>query len=104
MTQPIVEPLPRPHPPLALFEAIRERHHKTHKYLVHPTPGIGELLSGDDNARECVAIWRQIDPNANSFKVYVAGLSGEARVLRNPAYNPELPETRTIVGSDGRER
>ena len=35
---------------------------------------------------------------------YVAGLSGEARVLRNPAFDPEKPETMVVPGGDGRER
>ncbi|MFH1747838.1 MAG: hypothetical protein ABIG44_12455 [Planctomycetota bacterium] len=86
-----------------VFEAIRERHRKTHKYLVHPTPGIGELLSGDDNARECVAIWRQMDLNINSFKVYVSGLSGETLFIPNPVYDPDKPET-VQRGPDGKER
>lgn len=86
-----------------VFEVIRERHRRTHQYLVHPTPGIGELLSGDDNARECVAIWRQIDLNVNSFKVYVAGLSGETQFVRNPVHDPSKPEG-VKRGADGKER
>ena len=75
-----------------VFDAIKERHSKTHKYLVHPTKALGALLSGDDNARESVAIWRQVDLSINSFKIYVAGLSGETRFVRNPAYDPDQPE------------
>lgn len=87
-----------------VFEAIRERHKITHKYLVHPTKAIGDLRIGDDYARESVAIWRASDLNVTKFTVYVAGLSGEARVLRNPAFNPDLPETKAIADPDGRER
>jgi len=78
-----------------VFEAIRERHRQTHKYLRHPTSAIGELLCGDDNARESVAVWRDVDLSVNEFKVYVAGLSGEARLVPNPAYDPGRPETVT---------
>jgi hypothetical protein len=87
-----------------VFEAIKERHKITHKYLVHPTKAIGELRTGADYARESVAIWRTADIDVNEFTIYVAGLSGEARVLRNPAYDPDEPETKTIVDADGRER
>ncbi|MBU0641427.1 MAG: hypothetical protein KKB50_21410 [Planctomycetes bacterium] len=87
-----------------VFNAIKERHKITHPYLVHPTKAIGELRVGDDNARESVAIWRQIDANLNSFIVYVAGLSGETRFVRNPAYDSSQPETANIIGPDGRER
>ena len=87
-----------------VFEAIRERHKITHKYLVSPTEAIGELRAGADYARESVAIWRATDLNVTRFTIYVAGLSGEARVLRNPAYDPEKPETATMVDAAGQER
>ncbi len=87
-----------------VFEAIRERHRITHKYLVEPTKVIGALLSGDDNARESVAIWRNIDLTLNSFSVYVAGLSGETQFLPNPGYDPGRPETEKVTGPDGRSR
>ena len=76
-----------------VFEAIRERHRITHKYLVHPTEGIGDLRTGDDHALESVAIWRTSDLAANNFTMYVAGLSGETRLVRNPVYDPDSPET-----------
>jgi hypothetical protein len=85
-----------------VFEAIRDRHHVTHKYLVPPTKVIGALLSGDDNARESVAIWRDIDLNVNTFKVYVAGLSGESQVVSNPARDPNQPERPPVIGPSGR--
>jgi len=87
-----------------VFQAIRERHKVTHPYLVHPTKAIGELRSGDDYACESVAIWRATDVNVTNFTIYVAGLSGEARVLRNPAYDPDKPETRKIADENGREQ
>lgn len=87
-----------------VFEAIRERHRITHKYLVSPTQAIGALRAGADYARESVAIWRATDIEVAGFTIYVAGLSGESRVLRNPAYHPDEPETLTVLGPDGRER
>lgn len=75
-----------------VFNAIRERHRVTHKYLVHPTQAIGELRTGEDNARESVAIWRDVDLTGNRFKIFVAGLSGEARLVPNPAYDPKQPQ------------
>lgn len=85
-----------------VFDAIAERHKITHKYLVPPTKAIGALLSGDDNARESVAIWRGVDLSRNRFTIYVAGLSGEARVLRNPTFNAQKPEKEQVIGTDGR--
>ena len=83
-----------------VFDAIRERYRITHKYMVEPTKAIGALLSGDDYARESVAIWRQIDLSITNFSVYVAGLSGELRFIPNPAYDPREPETRQVAGRE----
>jgi len=76
-----------------VFEAIRERHKVTHPFLVSPTEAIGELKVGEDNARESVAIWRNVKMSGNTLAIYVAGLSGETHLLRNPAYDPARPET-----------
>ena len=88
---------------MLVFDAIKERYRKTHQYLVPPTKAIGELLSGDDNARESVAIWRQADLSVNEFRVYVAGLSGETRFVPNPVYDPAKPEVQ-VDQRTGRER
>ncbi len=87
-----------------VFDAIKERHKITHPYLVHPTKAIGALLSGSDNARESVAIWRQIDLDVNEFSVFVEGLSGETRFVKNPAYDPEKDETLVVIGPDRRQK
>ncbi len=82
-----------------VFDAIRERHRVTHPDLVHPTKAIGPLRVGDDYARESVAIWRGVDLSANSFRLYVAGLSGETQFLPNPLFDPEQPETGPVLES-----
>lgn len=87
----------------AVFDAIRERHRLTHPYLVSPTDAIGELLTGDDYARESVAVWRADVLDVNRFWIYVAGLSGEARAIPNPAYEPGMPEEAVIIGPHGGE-
>lgn len=88
-----------------VFAAIKERHKITHPYLVHPTEAIGPLQVGDDNARESVAIWRDVDlTRSPSFKVFVAGLSGENKVVKNPSYDPGKPETVKQVDQQGVER
>jgi len=86
-----------------VFDAIKERHKITHKYLLHPTKAIGELRTGDDYARESAAIWRADDLRASEFSIYIAGLSGEARVLRNPVHDPSKPVMKTVVDDRGRE-
>lgn len=77
----------------AVFEAIRARHIKTHKYLVPPAQAIGDLLVGEGYARESVAIWRGVDVPGNRFCVFVAGISGESRLDPNPGFDAAQPES-----------
>ena len=70
-----------------VFNAIRERHALTHPYLLPPSKVIGELKTGEDYTRESVAIWRANALDAQRFTIFVAGLSGETRFLRNPAHS-----------------
>ncbi len=41
----------------------------------------GKILQGEDNARDCVAILDDFDPNATSVKVFISGLSNETAVV-----------------------
>lgn len=84
-----------------VFDAIKTRHQRTHPYLVHPTKAIGELLTGDDHARQSVAIWRADMTDANAFDIYIAGLSGETRAVANPDYDPTEPEVATLMTEGG---
>ncbi len=88
----------------AVFQAIRQRYKARYPYMLSPTAVLGDLQIGDDNAKEAVAIWRDFDLRVDKFSVYVAGLSGEVRTLRNPRFDPEKPETTQVVGADGRSR
>jgi hypothetical protein len=88
----------------AVFQAIRDRYRIRYKYLLSPTEVMGELQIGEDNARESVAIWRPFELTVDKFTVYIAGLSGETRLVRNPQFDPERPETERRTGTDGRTR
>lgn len=90
--------------PTLVFDAIKERHKLTHPYLIHPTEAIGDLQSGADYARESVAVWRATDVAVNNFTIYAAGLSGEARLVRNPAYDKSKPETQMVAEPSGFQR
>jgi len=74
-----------------VFDAIRERHRKLHPFLVKPLSASGKLLRGADNTRTSVAIFRDFDPEASRFTVYVAGLSGEVIRTQNPAFDDTQP-------------
>jgi len=72
------------------FQAIKRR--SGNPLLLAPEKVIGRLLCGKDRAKHSVAIWRDFDPKAKGFNVYVSGLSGEVARLKNPKYDPKQPE------------
>jgi len=61
--------------PGAVFEAIQKRHNNP--LLVDLAAATGKILQGEDNAVDSVAIWREFDPKARAFDLFVGGLSGE---------------------------
>lgn len=71
------------------FQAIQRR--SNDPLLVTPEKAIGKLRRGADQARHSVAVWRDFDPKARAFTVYISGLSGETARLKNPVFDPEKP-------------
>ena len=75
------------------FQAIQRR--SGNPLLLAPEKVIGRLLRGKDRAKHSVAIWRDFDPKAKGFNIYVGGLSGEVAKLKNPTFDPQQPEDAT---------
>lgn len=73
------------------FQAVQRR--SGDPFLVEPEKVIGPIQQGEDRARHSVAIFRDFDPEARMFQVYVAGLSGEIKRFKNPAFDPSQPES-----------
>jgi hypothetical protein len=63
--------------------------------LVAPHDVVGRLLRGKDRRKHSVAIWRDFDPKAKAFTIYVSGLSGEVARWKNPAFDHARPESET---------
>ncbi len=66
----------------SVFAAIKERENAP--LLKDQSNIAGPLLRGADNAKEGVAIFTDIDPDAGSFDIFVGGLSGETCVIKPP--------------------
>lgn len=75
------------------FRAIQRR--SGNPLLIPPERVFSRLLQGRENARHSVAIWPDFDPEAKGFRIYVSGLSGESRRVRNRAFDPAEPESET---------
>lgn len=76
-------------PSTSLFDAIKNRHAKTHPLLVTPVNAIGTLKQGADNAVTSVAIFPDLDPRVSQFTIYFGGMSGERITRPNPLYDPK---------------
>jgi hypothetical protein len=70
-----------------VFEAIKDRHKKTHPFLKKPVDAITKLLQGKDNALTSAIVFPDLDPRVSKFTIYVGGLSGETVTKPNPAYS-----------------
>ena len=70
--------------PNEVFEKIKERHQSQYP-LLEPLGKVQDrLFQGEDNARDIAVIWRDFDPRATGFKIFVSGLSNEAAVVTHP--------------------
>jgi len=83
-----------------VFDAIK---HAEPKKLLEPLHKVaGRVLLGDDQARDCVAIWPEATPvpRMGTFEIFVGGLSGETVTVKNGEvvdttdWRPYSPEER----------
>ena len=68
--------------PTVVFQAIKKRHNNP--LLMSLTAITGRILQGEDNAKDGVAIWRDFDPKARRFDIFIGGLSGETVKIKLP--------------------
>ena len=61
----------------------------------------GKLLQGEENARESVIIWRDFDPQAIAFKVFISGLSNETAWVNDPMTGQKFSLVKTLQLSYG---
>jgi hypothetical protein len=68
--------------PTAAFKAIKQIHNEP--LLKDTTSMTGKLLQGEDNAKDGLAVWRDFDPAAGEFDIFIGGLSGETAEVQLP--------------------
>ena len=76
-----------------VYDAIAARHKKEYPFFAPPSKVTGPLLQGRENARVSAAVFRVFDEEADSFTVYVRGLSGELERIPNPVFNVNREES-----------
>lgn len=82
-------------PPL-VYEQIKGLYHQP---LLNDLPAMaGQLLQGEDNAKDGVAIWPDFDHEAGQIDIFISGLSGETTVVQLPN-----PIDQVTIDVDGNE-
>ena len=74
------------------FKAVQRR--AGDPLLLTPEKMVGRLLRGRERARHGVALFRDFDPKAKAFTLYVSGLSGRWGKIKNPAFDAKQPESK----------
>ena len=76
-------------PPM-VFDRIKQRHAAAYPFL-EPLEGVeNRLLQGEDNAKDIAVIWRDFDPQATGFTVFITGLSNETAAVKHPVARDDL--------------
>ena len=77
----------------AVYDLIAARHKARFPFFTLPFKMMGKLLQGAENARTSAIVFQPFDPHADSFRIYVSGLSGELVREPNAAFDPSQPES-----------
>ena len=65
--------------------------------LESPNNIVGKLLQGEDNARDGVIVFGDVDADTRNFKVFIAGLSGETTEVKNPQTDKTVTLQKTLI-------
>lgn len=81
--------------PSEVFTKIKELY--KNPLLLSQNNILGKLLQGEDNAKDGVLIFSNVDPNARDFQVFVSGLSGETAEVQNPVTHQPAVLQKTLI-------
>ncbi len=81
--------------PASLFPRIKER--LRNPLLESPIEVVGEILRGEDFAKESVIIWPAFKNDVDELSIFVAGLSGETATVKDPLSGEPVMMRRTLM-------
>jgi hypothetical protein len=58
---------------------------------------LGKILQGEDNAKDGVILFADVDPQSRVFQVFISGLSGETAEVKNPVTSKTVVLQKTLV-------
>ena len=81
--------------PKEVFQEIKKLYNN--KLMESPNNIVGKLLQGEDNAKDGVVVFGDIDPDARDFQIFMSGLSGETAEVKNPVTGKVTVLQKTLV-------
>jgi hypothetical protein len=78
--------------PFAVFERVKQRHVGQYPFLEYVDKTDDKVLQGEDNSKDIVIIWPDIDAEAKNVSLFVAGLSNESVMIGHPVLKDENGE------------
>ena len=81
--------------PNSVINQIKSMYKNTQ--LLGPTEILGKLLQGEDNAKDGVIVFSNIDPDARDYQIFIAGLSGETAQVDNPVSHQPAVLQKTLI-------
>lgn len=79
--------------PRRVFQAIQRE--TRNDLLLDPIQIVGRLQPGSDYAKDGVLMWPDFEGDVDSFRVFIAGLSGENATVQNPVTGEDVLMQRT---------
>lgn len=83
--------------PPQVFELVKRE--LNNRLLVAPIEAVGQLLQGEDYAKESVAIWPAWypDEDVDAFRVFFGGWTGDSQQIENPLTGEPVFVRRTLM-------
>lgn len=81
--------------PAYVFAAVQKQ--IGNDLLESPVQVVGQLLRGDDYAKQSVAIWPALGHDVDEVTLFIGGLSGETQTIHNPLTGDRVLVRRTLM-------
>lgn len=78
-----------------VFASVKTR--ESNDLLVSPSQIVGQLLQGENNARESVAIWPVPKNDVDEISIFITGLTGETQVIAHPATGEDVVMAKSLM-------
>ena len=83
-------------PSKPVYKAVEKLYKKSVPLLEPEIQVAGRILQGEDNARDCVCILDDFDPNATSIKLFISGFSNET-ITKEVADDKNEKKTKKVL-------